>query len=48
MMLERALEIVKWGLYAKPAAASEAEKMEALRLVLAHPEVWDDLMWMRK
>mgnify|MGYP000418456853 CR=1 FL=1 len=45
MNLDRAIEIVKWGLYARKPLPTEADKKEALRMVMNKPEVWDEIMW---
>jgi hypothetical protein len=42
--MERAIDIVKYSLYARPTP-TEAEKKEATRMVINNPEVWDDIMW---
>lgn len=44
MKIERAIDIVKWGVYAHNSY-TEAEKKEALRMVINDPDVWDQLMW---
>lgn len=45
MTIERAIEIVKWGVYAEPKIRTEAEKREAYRMVLNTPDVWDQILW---
>ena len=47
MELEKAIDIVKWGPYARPAP-TEAQKKQALDVVLEHPEVWEELLWSHK
>ena len=48
MDLDRAVEIVKYGIHARPKMANEAERREALRIVLNHPETWEELLWSHK
>jgi len=45
MKMERAIELVKWGLYAKPPAKNEAERREALRMVLQDKEARKMIGW---
>ena len=42
---DRAVELVKYGLYAQPKMKNEAEYREAVRHVANRPDLWDQLPW---
>ena len=45
MTRERAIEIIRWGVYAKPAIKNEAERQAAIEYVKTHPDTWEEIQW---